>query len=283
MSSGTRTAVLIGPLLLLALGGVLLWVDRHFEESEAEYVASLVRSLGIQSILGVFAHPDDEILATGLLSDGATTDGARVQTVTLTRGEAGGGDEPISKPEHLGVVRVAELYKFGRLVGVDEQEVWDYPDGRLGEVPTEGVIRRLVSLIRTTKPDLLVTFEPQTGLTLHPDNLAAGTVAAAAVKAAADESFEPECGPLHAVNWVAYLLAPRRMLRRFGGEVGTKIADRQPHPNYAIPGNSRLKTRGWEVHESQRRVIREIFGVPPWLLYLLYDKEHYVVVEASAI
>ena len=272
----------IGLLLLLALGGGLLWVDRHFEEPEAVCVTSLVRSLEIQSILGVFAHPDDEILATGLLSDGAATDGVRVQTVTLTRGEAGGGDDPISKRD-LGVVRVAELHKFGRLVGVDEQKVWDYPDGRLGEVPMEEVIRRLVSLIRTTKPDLLVTFEPQTGLTLHPDHLAAGTVAAAAVKAAADESFEPECGPLHAVNWVAYLLAPRRMLRRFGGEVGTKIADRQPRPNYAIPGNSRLKTRGWEVHESQRHVIREIFGVPPWLLYLLYDKEHYVVVEASAI
>ncbi len=73
------------------------------------------------------------------------------------------------------------------------------------------------------------------------------------------------------------------MLSRFGGEVGTKIADRQPPPNYSIPGNGRLKTRGWGIHESQRHVVREIFGVPPWLLYLFYDKEHYAVVEASAV
>lgn len=59
MSSGTRNTLSIGLLLLLALGGGLLWVDRHFEEPEAVCVTSLVRSLEIQSILGVFAHPDD--------------------------------------------------------------------------------------------------------------------------------------------------------------------------------------------------------------------------------
>ncbi len=116
MAGRMRTAFAIGLVLLLVIGGGLLWVDRQFEEPEAVYVASLVRFLTAKSILGVFAHPDDEILVAGLLSDGASTEGTRVKTITFTQGEAGGGDQPISKSEHLGIVRVAELYKFGAML-----------------------------------------------------------------------------------------------------------------------------------------------------------------------
>lgn len=263
--------------LLLCVGGNALWLDRQFEEPEAKYIPSLVAHLGVQSVLGVFAHPDDEIPVAGLLSNAADLPEIAVRTITVTQGEAGIGKKPISKPEHLALIRAAELYKFGYILRLDDQEIWTYHDGKLAEEPIESMIKDIVSRIRLWKPDLVVTFDPATGLTLSSDHMTVGGAATVAFRAAGDPMFDPSIGEPYEPRWLAYVVAPRRILERFGGEKGRRIAEKQPIPHYAIPGNRLLKTRGWEIHESQRHVIQEIFGVPPWFLYSFYDKEHYYV------
>lgn len=269
----------VSVVIFVVVGGAGFWLDRHFEEPEAEYVPSLAGHLAAKSVLGVLAHPDDEISIAGLLAEAASRSETNVRTLTLTRGEAGLPGEPISKPEHLPVIRTAELYKFGFLLRLDDQEVLDYPDGKLEDQALASLVKDIVGRIRRWKPDLVVTFDPSTGLTLHPDHMAVGAATTEAVSLAGDHEFEPSLGDPYSPRWLAYIVGPRRILMRFGGEAGREIAAKQPTPEYAVPADWRLKAKGWEVHESQRHVIRQIFGLPPSLLYWFYDKEHYSLRE----
>ena len=57
------------------------------------------------TVLGVWAHPDDETyLSAGLMAE-AARDGRRVMCVTATRGEGGSMDEDRWPPETMGEVR----------------------------------------------------------------------------------------------------------------------------------------------------------------------------------
>ena len=57
----------------------------------------------------------------------------------------------------------------------------------------------------------------------------------------------------------------------------------QPKPNVAHVAETSDKLRGWEIHASQAEFVRRVYGVPIWLLYRLFDKEHFLLVEASGI
>ena len=62
---------------------------------------------GLGTILGVWAHPDDEgYLSAGIMA-AAVDAGNRVMCVTATRGEAGSLDHGKWPPETLGAVREA--------------------------------------------------------------------------------------------------------------------------------------------------------------------------------
>ena len=81
------TALLVGLVVCSAVAAA--WIDSQFEEADAQEVASLAGHLGARSLLAVFAHPDDEILAAGSLAEAASRDGTVVRMITATRGDAG--------------------------------------------------------------------------------------------------------------------------------------------------------------------------------------------------
>lgn len=82
---GFAVAGLIGLVLVQAA----LWYGRSiFAEPDVEVAQSVTEALNAERIVLVFAHPDDEITATELISR-AVAEGAFVATVTATRGEAG--------------------------------------------------------------------------------------------------------------------------------------------------------------------------------------------------
>jgi hypothetical protein len=56
------------------------------------------------------------------------------------------------------------------------------------------------------------------------------------------------------------------------GRRGQQIAANQPPADDAIPANREFEIRGWEILASQRQVVNELFGVPPWDLYACWDK-----------
>lgn len=259
-------------IILLPLLGGLIWFDRQFEEPGAEHVSSLAGLLDAKSVLAVFAHPDDEQLITGLLIRAAERDGAVTRMITMTRGEAGTPLPQISRIEDLGAVRQAETLKNSYLLGVSDHVVWTYPDGGLQDAGFEDYVARVKALMIEWQVDLVVTFWPESGFSNHPDHMAAGR---AATRAANELHAD---GATHAPRAIAYILAPRPMMSRFGGETGQIVVVNQPEPTHSMPGEPWAKIRGWKIHQSQRDFVQHAYGMPPGLVHRLYDKEHYHVV-----
>jgi LmbE family N-acetylglucosaminyl deacetylase len=121
------------------------------------------------TILGVWAHPDDETYTCGGLMAYAVDRGSRVMCVTATRGEAGSLDPERWPPETLGIVREAELMTALGILGVTEHEWLDYPDGGCEEIPDEEAVIKLGAAFDDVQPDTVLTFGPD-GMTGHPDH-----------------------------------------------------------------------------------------------------------------
>lgn len=264
-------------VLVLAGAAGFLWVNRLFEAPEATRVASLAAELGAKRVMTVFAHPDDEQLANGLVTS-AKADGAYVAQVTATRGEAGTQVPVVARQRDLGVIRHAEVLKNGFALGIDEQEVWDYPDGGVPEIPMDELVGRVAGAMARYRPDLVVTFWPASGATGHKDHMRMGLAAERAIlRLRAGEG--PYRGPAH----IAYALTPPRAMERLAGETGRFVVENQPAPTHAVPGNMASKLKGWEIHASQGDYVRKAYGVPARLLYLVWDKEFYAVRDAAEI
>lgn len=268
-----RFLIVIAGVLVIALASAWLWLDSLFEAPGTRTVPSVAGEVGAQSVLAVFAHPDDEQSVTGLLIRARTRDGAVTRMITATRGEAGTPLPQVSRIEELGLIRHAEVLKNGWALGLEAQEVWDYPDGGLPDADYEIYVGRLMERMQAWQPDLIVTFWPESGLSWHPDHRTAGRAATEAVRRLRE--LDPDTAP----RAIAYILAPSRMMGRFGGERGQHVVANQPEPNLQMPGEGWAKVRGWQIHASQRDYLRHAYGIPAELLYALYDMEHYYVVE----
>ena len=125
----------------------------------------------IGTLLGVWAHPDDEAyLSSGLMSR-VRNHGGRVVVVTATRGERGTDDPARWPPARLSVVREQELRASLAEVGVHEHHWLGHADGGLDGVPVSQGAAELVPLIEDVAPDVIVTFGPE-GMTGHADHRA---------------------------------------------------------------------------------------------------------------
>jgi LmbE family N-acetylglucosaminyl deacetylase len=130
-------------------------------------VAPRIGELG--TILGVWAHPDDEAYLSGGLMALARDEGARVVCVTATRGEHGTTDPETWPPERLAEARTVELRASLALVGVREHHWLSYADGRCAAVRAGEAVDRLSAIVDEVAPDTVVTFGPD-GITGHPDH-----------------------------------------------------------------------------------------------------------------
>jgi LmbE family N-acetylglucosaminyl deacetylase len=136
------------------------------------------------TILGVWAHPDDEAYLSGGLMALARDAGSRVVCVTATRGELGTPDPVTWPPHRLAVERTGELAESLAVLGVVEHHWLDYPDGGCSDVPAAEPVERLSGLVADVAPDTVVTFGPD-GFTGHPDHRTVSAWATAAADRAA--------------------------------------------------------------------------------------------------
>jgi LmbE family N-acetylglucosaminyl deacetylase len=123
------------------------------------------------TILGVWAHPDDEAYLAGGIMAQAVQAGNRVVCVTATRGELGTSDPETWPPERLSGERTEELRRSLSILGVSEHVWLDLPDGGCADVAAEGVEDRLVAILEDVQPRTVLTFGPD-GMTGHPDHIA---------------------------------------------------------------------------------------------------------------
>jgi len=118
------------------------------------------------TILGVWAHPDDEAYLTAGLMARAVRNGSRVVCVTATRGEGGSMDEETWPSEKMGDVRTAELERCLAILGVNEHVWLDLPDVDMDTgLPEQGYMR-VRDLVAEIQPDTILTFGPD-GMTDH--------------------------------------------------------------------------------------------------------------------
>lgn len=123
------------------------------------------------TILGVWAHPDDETYLSAGLMARAIRNGQSVVCVTATKGEAGSQDESRWPQARLAEIREAELMKSLAVLGVSEHRWLGYPDGGCDTVPLGEGTERVMALIEEVRPDTVLTFGPD-GQTGHPDHIA---------------------------------------------------------------------------------------------------------------
>jgi LmbE family N-acetylglucosaminyl deacetylase len=140
--------------------------------------ARAVQQLG--TILGVWAHPDDETYLSGGLMAIAAAAGQRVVCVTATRGERGGPDG--AAPEVVAQVRDDELAAALDALGVREHHQLGYPDGGCAAIDPARAGAAVTERLAAGRPDTIVTFA-EDGMTGHPDHRAVHRWATAAWRA----------------------------------------------------------------------------------------------------
>src|SRR5688572_5864254 len=148
---------------------------------------------GLGTVLGIWAHPDDEAYLSGGLMAMARHVGSRVVCVTATRGEQGTPDPEAWPPQRLAAERAVELARCLEVLGVSEHHWLGYHDGGCADVPVPEPVGRLCDLIDSVRPDTVLTFGPD-GITGHPDHQAVS----AWVTAAFERTAPPGARLLHA-------------------------------------------------------------------------------------
>jgi LmbE family N-acetylglucosaminyl deacetylase len=123
-----------------------------------------VNELG--TVLGIWAHPDDETYLTAGLMAQAVRDGRRVVCVTATRGEGGSMDEERWPSATMGQVREDELMRCFEILGVTEHHWLDLPDIDMDTPLPETGYDVVRAIMEEVQPDTVLTFGPD-GMTGH--------------------------------------------------------------------------------------------------------------------
>jgi LmbE family N-acetylglucosaminyl deacetylase len=132
------------------------------------------------TVVGCFAHRDDETwVMSGSLALLAA-EGARCAVWTATRGEAGeiAMATGVTR-ERLGEVREAEERAALAVLGVSEVEFGGFTDGHLADADHAELVRAVHAFVDRLRPDVVVTMEPA-GVTAHPDHMALSAATRAA-------------------------------------------------------------------------------------------------------
>ena len=161
-------------------------------------------------LLSVHAHPDDEA------SKGAGTvakyaaEAIRGVLVCCTGGEEGDILNPaVDTPEvreNLYAVRIAELEASVDAIGYAELYLLGYRDSGMKDsdanshtenfanAPLDEAVERLVRIIRTERPQVIVTYGDDREFYPHPDHLRVHDISGPAFEAAGDPEQFPESG-----------------------------------------------------------------------------------------
>jgi LmbE family N-acetylglucosaminyl deacetylase len=129
----------------------------------------VARDLG--TLLGIWAHPDDEAYLSAGLMAAARAAGNRVIVATAPTGDLGTSDPQRWPRDRLAATRRSELVASLATLDVREHRWLGFADGTLPDVPPALGAAAVERLLRRYRPDTIVTFGPD-GLTGHGDHRA---------------------------------------------------------------------------------------------------------------
>ena len=166
---------------------------------------------GVKRVLMIGAHPDDE--DSSLLAALARGMGVETAYLSLTRGDGGQNIIGPELGEGLGIIRTGEL-EAARVLDGGRQfftRAFDYgfsksSDEAFAHWPREEVLKDVVSVIRTYRPQVIISVWAGTPRDGHGQHQASGMLANEAFDVAADPArFRDLPGPA-AEPWAAYKL-----------------------------------------------------------------------------
>lgn len=215
------------------------------------------------SVLYIAAHPDDE--NTRLLAYLANERKFRTGYMSLTRGDGGQnliGDE---QGIELGLIRTQELLAARRVDGAEQffSRAYDFgysksPEEAMKIWGHDKILSDVVWVIRTFKPDVIITRFPTTGEGGHGHHTASAILAGEAFEAAADPAKFPEQLTNGITVW-----QPKRLLWNtfnFGGNNTTR--EDQLKINVGMYNPILGKSYGEIAAESRSQHKSQGFGVP---------------------
>jgi LmbE family N-acetylglucosaminyl deacetylase len=182
----------------------------------------------MRTVLGIWAHPDDEVFTSGGFMAEAVRRGDRVVCLHLTKGEAGLYFRQPYPAKALASIREQELHASLERLGVTEQRFLELPDGGLPLVAWDDAVVRLYDVLAEVDPDTILTFGPD-GYTGHPDHKTISSWVSAATKL----WDKPQARVLHAT-------VPR--------EWQDAVIPRLNEFDFFYPGQPRLSTRSDIAH-----------------------------------
>jgi LmbE family N-acetylglucosaminyl deacetylase len=215
----------------------------------------------VARILVITAHPDDvDFGAAGSVASW-TSAGIDVSYCVVTDGDAGGFDHSITRAE-MAELRRKEQRAAAKIVGVDSVTFLGYPDGRLEA--TLDLRRDISRVIRSVRPDRVLSQSPDRNWTRiyasHPDHLAAGAAAVAAVYPDArnpyafpelvEEGYEP-----HSVPELWLMAHPESdTYVDITDTIDKKLDALRAHESQRTDADGQLgeRMRGWAMINAQR-------------------------------
>jgi LmbE family N-acetylglucosaminyl deacetylase len=214
---------------------------------------------GLGTILGVWAHPDDETyLSAGLMADAARR-GSRVYCVTATRGEGGSMDEERWPPAAMGEVREKELLRSFEILGVTEHEFLGLPDIDMDTPLPESGAARVRELMADVRPNTVLTFGPD-GMTGHVAHMSASRWATDAFRSSAP----PGARLFYAAytqEWADEFVPEMNKFDVFRPGTPPVVARAELAISFVLPPELlELKLRAIEEHVSQVEGMVEAFG-----------------------
>lgn len=201
----------------------------------------------MRKLLIIGAHPDDETFFAGGTIAKYADEGTSVSVICATRGERGATGD-VCSIEELPRVREAELRDAMQILGVEETYFLPYEDQKLAGAPVEEIRRQLVEVIRKTRPQIVITFDPN-GANQHTDHMAISRFASDALAAAADQRWYAELGAAHAIERLVW--PPPTVIFRYPEDVDLR---KEPGIDFLIDTSrwSEKKTAAIRAHRTQR-------------------------------
>lgn len=284
--------------------------------------------LPARRLLLVHAHPDDESINNGATMALYAAQGARVTLVTCTLGEEGEVIPPelahlvADRDDTLGTHRIGELAAAMKELGVTDHRFLGGPgrfrdSGMMGaeqnhrpgafwDTDVDDAAAYLVEVIRSVRPQVLVTYDPDGGYG-HPDHIQAHRVAMRAADLAADPAYRtgpdaphasPDTSP-HTIDKIYWNRVPRSVAEQafarlrdtapdaFPGIAATDdvpgvVNDTQITTEIDGAAHAAAKTAAMRAHSTQIAVDGPFFALSNDLGQPVFTTEYYELVRGAS-
>lgn len=271
METKFRKKFVIIPISVALIFVLLLWIFGFLYANDLSVQTMSVPS-GVEKVLILFPHADDETLTSGGFISQLTKSGKEVDWILLTKGER--GNEGAHLDENLKSIRVQEAQKVSAIYGISNLDQEDYPDDAVAEQKDQ-LKTDLQQKIAEIKPDLVITYD-LAGLYGHPDHIAVSEVVTELLKTRPQIKLWYASYPKRILDSVAL---PEQMAN------DPNFKDKRSYPTQKVwVGVSGVinKIKAVYTYKSQRKSYIKSFPVkqiPLWLYISLTPFEYYHQVQ----